>query len=162
MSFWTLDNEQTAGYLRHAEIKHGRVAMAAFLGDCVQCLGVVKGKHTFLPYCGYVADVSPQEQWGYIPVIGKLQILTFVGMLGSFGEVQGDVPHYTAPGGLPGDDQIKVNRPETHSPRRAVRHLRRADGPEEVALPLSRGQQRPAAQLASRLAHAHSATSDCL
>ena len=81
MSFWTLDNEQTAGYLRHAEIKHGRVAMAAFLGDCVQCLGVVKGKHTFLPYCGYVADVSPQEQWGYIPVIGKLQILTFVGML---------------------------------------------------------------------------------
>ena len=32
MSFWALDNEQTVGYLRHAEIKHGRVAMAAFLG----------------------------------------------------------------------------------------------------------------------------------
>ena len=32
MSFWTLDNDQTVGYLRHAEIKHGRVAMAAFLG----------------------------------------------------------------------------------------------------------------------------------
>ena len=52
MSFWTLDNDQTVGYLRHAEIKHGRVAMAAFLGYCVQCLGVVKGDHTFLPYCG--------------------------------------------------------------------------------------------------------------
>ena len=95
-------------------------------------------------------------------MIGKLQILTFVGMLGSFGKAQGDVPHYTAPGGLPGDDQFKANRQETHSPRRAVRHLRRADGPEEVALPLVRGQQRPAAQLASRIARAHSATSDRL
>ena len=88
--------------------------MAAFLGDCVQCLGVVKGKHTFLPYCGYVADVSPQEQWDNIPVIGKLQILTFVGMLESYGEIPGDVPHYTAPGGLPGYcyPPIKGNRPE--------------------------------------------------
>ena len=32
MSLWTLNNDQTANYLRHAEIKHGRVAMAAFLG----------------------------------------------------------------------------------------------------------------------------------
>ena len=107
MSFWTLDNDQTTGYLRHAEIKHGRVAMAAFLGYCVQCLGVVKGVHTFLPYCGYVADVSPQEQWGNIPVIGKLQILTFVGMLESYGEIRGDVPHTTWL--LPAS---KGNRPE--------------------------------------------------
>ena len=39
--------------------------------------------------------MSPQEQ-------GKLQILTFIGMLESYGEIPGDVPHYTAPGGLPG------------------------------------------------------------
>ena len=50
MSFWTLDNDQTVGYLRHAEIKHGRIAMAGFLGYCVQCLDVVKGEHTTLPY----------------------------------------------------------------------------------------------------------------
>jgi len=61
-------------------------------------LGVVKGEHKFLlycQYCGYVADVSPQEQWDNIPVIGKLQIFTFVGMLESYGEILGDVPHYT-------------------------------------------------------------------
>ena len=102
MSFWTLSNEETIGYLRHAEIKHGRVAMAAFLGFCVQSLDAVKGEHSTVPYRGFVADVTPQEQWDNIPVIGKLQILTFVGMLESYGEIPGEVPHYTQPGGIPG------------------------------------------------------------
>ena len=87
--------------------------MAAFLGYCVQCLGVVKGEHTFLPYRGYVADVTPQEQWDNIPVIGKVQMLTFIGMLESYGEIPGDVPHYTAPGGLAGYyPPVKGSRPE--------------------------------------------------
>ena len=34
--------------------------MAGFLGYCVQCLDVVKGEHTTLPYRGFVADVTPQ------------------------------------------------------------------------------------------------------
>ena len=90
--------------------------MAAFLGDCVQCLGVVKGKHTFLPYCGYVAEVSPQEQ-------GKLKILTFVGMLESYGEIPGDVPHYTAFGRPAGRllSFKKGNRPGSLRPLEAVR-----------------------------------------
>ena len=98
----SIGQERFIGYLRHSEIKHGRIAMAGFLGYCVQCLDVVKGEHTTLPYRGFVADVTPQEQWDNIPVIGKLQILTFVGMLESYGEIPGEVPHYTQPGGIPG------------------------------------------------------------
>ena len=46
-------------------------------------------------------------------MIGKLQILTFIGMLESYGEIPGDVPHYTATGGLPGYyPPINGNRPE--------------------------------------------------
>ena len=90
--------------------------MAAFLGYCVQCLGIVKGEHTFLPYRGYVADVTPQEQWDNIPVIGKLQILTFVGMLESYDEILSDVPHYTCTTRL-----RATARRSSSSPTQAVR-----------------------------------------
>jgi len=102
--FWGLGNEGTIGYLRHAEIKHGRVAMAAFLGFCAQSLPIVKGEHLFAPYKGYVAGCSPQEQWDNVPAIAKLQILVFIGMLESYGEGAGSPEgyvHYTK-GGLPG------------------------------------------------------------
>jgi len=102
--FWGLGNEATIGYLRHAEIKHGRVAMAAFVGFCVQSTPIVAGEHLFAPYKGYVAGCSPQEQWDNMPAIGKLQILVFVGMLESYGEGAGNPEgyvHYTK-GGLPG------------------------------------------------------------
>ncbi|KAJ8601277.1 hypothetical protein CTAYLR_007748 [Chrysophaeum taylorii] len=102
--FWGLGNEATIGYLRHAEIKHGRVAMAGFLGFCVQSLPIVAGPHLLDPYRGYVPNVSPQEQWDNIPAIAKFQILVFIGMLESYGEGAGSPEgyvHYTK-GGLPG------------------------------------------------------------
>ena len=93
-NFWGLGNEATIGYLRHAEIKHGRVAMAAFLGFIVQSLPVVSGEHLFAPYRGYVAGVSPQEQWDNLPAIGKLQIAVAIGMLESYGEGAGNPEGY--------------------------------------------------------------------
>ncbi|KAJ8602379.1 hypothetical protein CTAYLR_004225 [Chrysophaeum taylorii] len=103
-NFWGLGNEATIGYLRHAEIKHGRVAMAGFLGFCAQSTPLVAGEHIIQPYRGYVPGVTPQEQWDNIPLIGKLQILVFVGMLESYGEGAGSPAgyvHYTK-GGKPG------------------------------------------------------------
>mmetsp|Transcript_28467 Transcript_28467/g.85892 ORF Transcript_28467/g.85892 Transcript_28467/m.85892 type:complete len:180 (+) Transcript_28467:162-701(+) len=90
--------------------------MAGFLGFCAQSTPLVAGEHSLPfrlrgensvfptpPYRGFVADVSPQEQWDNIPTIGKFQILVFVGMLESYGEGAGDESyvHYTK-GGMPG------------------------------------------------------------
>merc|ERR1711977_348967 len=109
-NFWGLGNEQTIGYLRHAEIKHGRVAMAAFLGYIVQSTPLVSGPHNILPFRGYEPGLTPPEQWDAIPLYGKLQILVLVGMLESYGEILD--PHYTQ-GGLPGYyPPLKGNRPE--------------------------------------------------
>ena len=98
-------NEATIGYLRHAEIKHGRVAMAGFLGFIAQCTPLVRGEHAFAPYRGYIPNVTPQEQWDNIPLIGKLQILVAIGMLESYGEGAGmsdaEYTHYMK-GGMPG------------------------------------------------------------
>ena len=110
LNFWNVGNEETIGYLRHAEIKHGRVAMAAFLGYLAQSTPVVAGEHAKLPYKGYEPGLTPPEQWDAIPLAGKLQIFILIGMLESYGEI---LPvHYTK-GGLPGYyPPIKGNRNE--------------------------------------------------
>ena len=78
--------------------------MAAFLGFIAQCTPLVSGEHAAVPYRGYVAGVTPQEQWDNIPQAGKLQIIAFVGKLESYGEGAGNPDGYThyTKGGLPG------------------------------------------------------------
>ena len=108
--FWKLGQEGTIGYLRHAEIKHGRVAMAGFLGYWAQSTPFISGPHNNLPYRGYEPGLTPPEQWDAIPLIGKVQIITFVGMLESYGEL---LPQHYTKGGVPGYyPPIKGARPE--------------------------------------------------
>ena len=84
--------------------------MAAFLGYCVQSTPLVSGPHLKLPFKGYTPGLTPPEQWDAIPLAGKLQIFTLIGMLESYGEIL--EVHYCK-GGLPGYyPPIKANRPE--------------------------------------------------
>merc|ERR1719199_1832817 len=96
--FWSVGNEKTYAFLRHAEIKHGRVAMAAFVGYIVQSNGV-HWPFPMTPGFEYTA-VTPPEQWEALPFEGKWQIIAFIGFLEWWGEFGGT--HYMA-GGKPGD-----------------------------------------------------------
>jgi hypothetical protein len=108
-SFWGSGEEATVGFLRQAEIKHGRVAMAAFVGYIFQANGGhFPGALTTsgVTYADISAAGSPPDQWDAVPTTGKLQILAAISFFelcsesSIFLEAQGQ-KHYML-GGKPG------------------------------------------------------------
>lgn len=103
--FWDESNEATIGFLRHAEIKHGRVAMAGFVGFIVHANGIhfpwkIPGDEMCAP------GVSPPLLWESIPLEAKAQIILALGILEFYSEAaQAKAPgvggHYMR-GGKPG------------------------------------------------------------
>jgi len=109
---------ETIGWFRHAEIKHGRVAMAAFVGYCLQYNGVVfpwniqapigGGTSTFsaISFADIAAVGGPADQWDALPTLAKVQILLGVGFLEMWGEtsvaLELDGEKHYVKGGKPG------------------------------------------------------------
>jgi hypothetical protein len=79
MEFWGTSNEATIGFLRHSEIKHGRVAMAGFVGYCLHENGI------HFPWKVANLDWSKLEGlpapalWDALPQAAKGQIILGVG-----------------------------------------------------------------------------------
>jgi hypothetical protein len=107
--FWSQGNEATYGFLRQAEIKHGRVAMFAFCGYIAQANGV------HFPYLvgAPTSGVTPEEQWFNLPVQGRAQIIAFIGFLEWWSEFAGT--HYMR-GGRPGEYPKFENIPNHQIP----------------------------------------------
>jgi len=94
--FWSQGNDATWGFLRQAEIKHGRVAMMAFCGYIVQANGV-----HFPEFFGpLTTGATPEEQWFNLSLEARGQIIAFIGFLEFWGEFGGK--HYMR-GGRPGE-----------------------------------------------------------
>jgi len=96
-------NEEAIGWLRHAEIKHGRVAMAAFVGYVVQSNGIYFPWATSLDgttYADIAAAGSPPAQWDAVPTNAKWQIFALIAGLELWSECAMD-KHYMK-GGKPG------------------------------------------------------------
>merc|ERR1719261_1514305 len=75
--FWGQGSDATIGFLRHAEIKHGRIAMAGFVGFMVHNAGITfpfAGPQSVVP-----ARLSAPEVWDAIPFGAKLQIVAAIG-----------------------------------------------------------------------------------
>jgi len=99
------ESAETIAWFRHAEIKHGRVAMAAFVGYIVQANGihfpwdiangfvgpVMEGAYGFgdgssISFGDISAAGSPPAQWDALPTAAKTQIITAIGFLEMWGE----------------------------------------------------------------------------
>jgi len=110
-----LGSPATLAWMRHAELKHCRVSMAAFTGWLVATgnqLAVQNG-HEGLHFPGFIspwqtgttfADIAaaggPMEQWQMVPELGKLQILGAIFLIEHQSEWK-IKPHYMS-GGNPG------------------------------------------------------------
>jgi len=110
--FWGASNEATIGFLRHAEIKHGRVAMFAFVGYCVHANGISFPWAMQMDGSPFPQGTNPPELWDAVSDAAKWQIFGLIAFLEFWGELSTpDHKHYMA-GGKPGDYPDFVSGPE--------------------------------------------------
>lgn len=89
IDIYNLGQDATVGFLRQAEIKHGRVAMAAFVGYCVQSNWHWPWNMSLDGSPFPSIDLSPEAQWDAIPAEAKWQIILLAGALEIWDESSG-------------------------------------------------------------------------
>jgi len=72
--FWGASNEATIGFLRHAEIKHGRVAMFAFVGYIAHANGVKWPWAMQMDGTPFPTETNPPQLWDSISDSAKWQV----------------------------------------------------------------------------------------
>jgi hypothetical protein len=92
-SFWNTSPEETIGFLRESEVKHGRVAMFAFVGYIVHANGIHFPWAMELDGTPFPSVSNAPEAWASISEAAKLQIILFIGFLEVWREAMSE-KHY--------------------------------------------------------------------
>jgi len=103
--FATMGGDETLKFFRHAEIKHGRVAMAAVVGLLFH-INHIHFDGMLSPTYGVsfesLSQMGPFDAWNAIPLLGQMQIIFTIAGLEHASECLNPAGHYTK-GGMPGD-----------------------------------------------------------
>jgi len=107
----TLGSPATLKFFRAAEIKHGRVAMAAMVGflfhiNHIHFSGMLSP--TFGVSFESLSAMGPFDAWNSIPLLGQLQIIWTIAGLEHASESLNPAGHYTTTG-TPGDLKFLKN-----------------------------------------------------
>jgi hypothetical protein len=124
--FWGESNDATIGFLRHAEIKHGRVAMAGFVGYCLHENGIrwPFPLSSTLPDYSSFEGLSAPAVWDATPLAARLQIIAVVGFFEFYSEwetslaADGMVHHMRGgkPGQFPAFNLLPIAPPPLFDP----------------------------------------------
>ncbi|KAL1519555.1 hypothetical protein AB1Y20_023070 [Prymnesium parvum] len=108
LNFWGSGDEGTVGWLRHSEIKHGRIAMFGFIGYIVHENGIrwPWPLATSLPDYSSFEGLSAPAVWDALPLASKLQIILVIGFFEAWSEtsyvLKNDGEAHYMRGGKPG------------------------------------------------------------
>jgi hypothetical protein len=108
-----LGGDETLSWFRHSEVKHGRIAMAAFVGWCVTGAGL-RFPGELAPGLSFESIPSKGlEAWDAIPGLGKVQFLLLAGLIEFHDELffSKRGTHYMK-GGIPGKVRQDRKEPE--------------------------------------------------
>ena len=100
-----MGSDKTLAWFRHAEIKHGRVAMAAITGllfhiNHIHFSGMLSP--TFGVSFESLSNMGPFDAWNSVPLLGQMQIIFTIAGLEHASECLDPAGHYTK-GGTPGN-----------------------------------------------------------
>jgi len=111
-NFWGTSNEATIGFIRHAEIKHGRVAMFAFVGYLAHANGFKFPWAMNMDGTPFPDNTNPPALWDQTSDDAKWQIFSVIGFLEVWSELSTPGNKHYMAGGRPGDFPDFVSGPE--------------------------------------------------
>lgn len=103
-----MGGDETIAWFRHSEIKHGRVAMAAFVGWCATSGAGLRFPGELAHGLDFAAvPGNGLDAWAAVPGWGKAQLLLFAGLIEFHDELFYSVrgTHYMR-GGIPGKNMV--------------------------------------------------------
>merc|ERR1740123_1897714 len=100
--FWGTSKEATIGFLRHAEIKHSRVAMFAFVGYIAHANGFKFPWAMQMDGSPFPTETNPPLLWDTISDDAKWQIFSVIGFLEFWSELSTPNNKHYMRGGRPG------------------------------------------------------------